>query len=335
MPEHLVETLCPALALVPRITERGGLLVVQDGRRAVRNTDALKDAASRELDVLGKKMPLPTAGLVDDVGSDEEAGARNGAAGMKVQTGLAKEFGLTEEPHGVTGGDPVGIIVLGIAVASGGLRAVVEGLVHLTEVIHIKDIVGVEHEVRLVPAVRIILVDDLERMVKRVALANLLGVEAFENRGAFGSGNLRRVVGAVVGNHEHVDQFLRVVLNFDGMNEIGDNRALVACGDDNGEAMILLRGDGLWTMNKNLNHVEKLVGVANRENKEHAQIEDVHKRHLRYELIDHSFPVLSWTRANSHPPLDAFCAEGDYSYFKGGQHRQAETGEDTPLFRCE
>ena len=160
---------------------------------------------------------------------------------MKVQTCLAEEFGLTQEPHGVTGGDPVGIVVLGIAIASGGLRAVVEGLVHLAEVVHVEHVVGIEDEIRLVASVGILAADDLEAVIERITFANLFGVEALEHNRARLARHIGGVVGAVVGDDEHVDQLCRVVLHLDGVDQVADDRAFVAGRNDDGVSMVLFR----------------------------------------------------------------------------------------------
>ena len=36
---------------------------------------------------------------------------------FSVQARLVQELGLAQEPHGVAGGNPVGVVVLGVAVA--------------------------------------------------------------------------------------------------------------------------------------------------------------------------------------------------------------------------
>ena len=73
MGEHLVEALGPAEALVPRIAEGDGLLVVEHRRRAVGDAHTVDDGGGGKLDVLGEQVPLPAAGGLQDVGGDEEA----------------------------------------------------------------------------------------------------------------------------------------------------------------------------------------------------------------------------------------------------------------------
>ena len=75
MGEHLVEALGPTEALVPRVAEGDGLLVVEHRRGAVGDAHPVDDGGGGELDVLGEQVPLPAAGLLQDVGRDEETGA--------------------------------------------------------------------------------------------------------------------------------------------------------------------------------------------------------------------------------------------------------------------
>ena len=285
MPEHLVKALRPAEALVPRVAEGRGLLVVEDGRGRVADAHALQDAVRGELDVLGEQVPLPTAGALDDVGRHEEARARHDAARVEREARLRQELRLAQEPYGVAGGDPVGVVVLGVAVAGGGLGAVVERGVHLAEVVHVEHVVGIEHEVGLVAAVGVLLADDLEAVVERVALPHLLVVVPGKDDGAGLAGHVGRVVSAVVGDDEHVDELLRIVLHLDGVDEVADDGALVAGRDDGGEPVVLLRNELLGLAREHHEHVVELVRIADAEGEKHAEVEDIDERNLREELV--------------------------------------------------
>ena len=285
MPEHLVEALRPTETLVPGIAERDGLLVVEHGRGRVADALALQDGVGGELDVLGEQVPLPAAVALDDLRGHEKARTGNGTAGVERQACLVEELRLTQEPHGVTGGDPVAVVVLGVAVAGGCHGAVVEGLVHLAEVVHIEHVVGVEHEIGLVAAIGILAADDVETVIERIALAHLLGVEAREHDGAGLTGDLGGVVRAVVGDDEHVDELARVVLHLDRMDELADDRAFVAGADDGGELVVLLRDKLLGLAGEHHEHVVELVRVADGERQEDAEVEYVHERDMREELI--------------------------------------------------
>ena len=285
MPEHLVETLRPTETLVPGIAERDRLLIVEHGRGRVADALALQDGVGGELDVLGEQVPLPATVALDDLRGHEKARARNGAAGVERQAGLVEELRLAQEPHGVAGGNPVAVVVLRVTVAGGCHSAVIEGLIHLTEVVHIKDVVGVEHEIRLIPAIGVLAADDVEAVVERIALTHLLGIETREHDGTGLTGNLGGVISAVIGDHEHVDKLARIVLHLDGMNELADDRAFVACADDGRELVVLPRDKLLGLAGKHHEHVVKLIRIADGERQEDAEVEYIHERDMREELI--------------------------------------------------
>ena len=287
VPKHLVKALRPAEALVPGIAEGDRLLVVEHRRRSVGDANALEDAVRGELDVLGEQVPSPAVVLLDNVSGNEKARARHRAARVERKAGLVQELGLAQEPYGIAGGNPVGVIVLGVAVARGRLRAVVEGLVHLAEVVHVEHVVRVEDEIRLVAAVGVLATDDLEAVIERVALANLLGVEALEHSCARLARHVGGVIGAIVGDDEHVDQLCRIVLHLDGVDQITNDRALVAGRNDNGVSMVLFRDELLRLARKHDEHVVQLIGIANGKRDEDAEVEDIHERYLREELVEH------------------------------------------------
>ena len=287
VPEHLVEALRPTETLVPGIAERDGLLVVEHGRWRVADALALQDGVGGELDVLGEQMPLPAAVAFDDLRGHEEARAGNGAAGVERQASLVEELRLTQEPHGVTGGDPVAVVVLGVTVAGGCDGAVVEGLVHLAEVVHVEHVVGIEDEVGLVTVFAVVLADAGETVVERVPLADFLVVEPREDDRPRFLRHSGGVVGAVVGNDEDVDQLLRVILHADTMDEVADDRVLVARADDGSIAMVLLGRQLGRLLRQRHEHVEDLIGVANGKRHENAAVENVDERKRRQELIEH------------------------------------------------
>ena len=285
VPKHLVEALRPTETLVPGIAERDGLLVVEHGRGRVADALALQDGVGGELDVLGEQVPLPAAVAFDDLRGHEEARAGNGAAGVERQASLVEELRLTQEPHGVTGGDPVAVVVLGVTVAGGCDGAVVEGLVHLAEVVHVEHVVGVEDEIRLIAAIGILAADDVEAVIERVTLAHLLGIETREHDGTGLASDLGSVIGAIVGDDEHVDKLARVVLHLDRVDELADDRAFVARADDGGEPVVLPRYKLLGLAGEHHEHVVKLIRIADGERQEDAEVEYVHERDMREELI--------------------------------------------------
>ena len=235
-------------------------------------------------------MPLPAAGGLQDVGGDEEARARHGTGGVQREARLVQELRLAQEPHAVAGRDPVAAEVLGVAVGSGGLRTVIEGGVHLAEVVHIQHVVGVEDEERLVIAVGVLLPDGLQAVIERIALPHQLVVAAGEHDGAGLAGHVGRVISAVVGDDEDVDELGGIVLHLDGVDEVGDDRLLIARRHHDRVAVVGARHLLRCPARQHHEHVEKLVGIANSEGKKHAEIEDVNegqRRHLRCYGIEH------------------------------------------------
>ena len=245
----------------------------------------LDDGSRGELDVLGEHVVLPTAHLVDDLGADEESGAGHCAAGAQRKASLGKILRLAHEPHGVACGDPIGTVVLGVAVAGRGNGAAVERFVHLAEVVHVKHVVGIEHEVRLVLVFAVVLADAGKAIIERVALADLLGVETREHDRASLLGNGSGVVGAVIGDNEDVDELLRIVLHANAVDKIADNGVLVARGNDYRIAMVLLRRTLRRLLRERYEHIEDLVHIADGEHDKDAEVKDVHKREGREKLV--------------------------------------------------
>ena len=203
---------------------------------------------------------------------------------------LVQKLRLAQEPHAVASGDPVAAEVLGVAVGGGGLRAVIEGGVHLTEVVHIEHVVGVEDEKRLIVAVGVLLPDGLQAVIERIALPHQLVVAAGEHDGAGLAGHVGRVISAVVGDDEDVDELGGIVLHLDGVDEVGDDRLLIARRHHDRVAVVGARHLLRCPARQHHEHVEKLVGIANSEGKKHAEIEDVNegqRRHLRCCGIEH------------------------------------------------
>ena len=230
-------------------------------------------------------MPFPATDCIDDLGRDEETRARDGAAGVQVQARLRQELRLAQEPRGIASGNPVRTIVLRVAVARRSLGAVVEGLVHLAEVVHVEHVVGVEHEISFVTAISVLGADRLDAEVKRVTLADLVEVVAAEHDGTRLLGNLGRVISAVVGHDEDVDEFLRIVLHLDRMDQVADDGAFVSSRNQDRITVVLLSGELGRLRSENLNDVEQLVRIANGERKKHAEVEHVNERDLREKLV--------------------------------------------------
>lgn len=151
----LIEALGPAQPLIPGLPEGGGLLIIDDCLVAVADAAALQGTADRKLDVLGEQVIGPAAVLPDHIGGDEEAGARNVAVAAQQHPGEVEEAGLPQEPDGITGGDPVGAEVPGVAVAGdSSVVPAVKHLVHLRHKVGVHQVVGVKDQIAviLVPA---------------------------------------------------------------------------------------------------------------------------------------------------------------------------------------
>ena len=235
----------------------------------------MDDGVGGELDVLGEQVPLPAARALQHVRSDEETGARHGARGVEREARLVEELGLAQEPYAVAGRYPVGGEVLGVAVAGGRLRAAVEGLVHLAEVVDVQHVVGIEHEVCLVVVVGVLVPDGLQAVIEGIALAHLLVVAAREHDGPGIAGDVGCVVGAVVGHHIHIQQLRRIALPLQACDQLPDDPLLVPGGDQHRVAGVALRLGLGGTVREHPEHVEQLVGIAASERDEHAHVEYV------------------------------------------------------------
>ena len=128
---------------------------------------------------------------------------------------------------------------------------------------------------------------DYERHFANIqeTLAHLLGIETREHDGTGLASDLGSVIGAIVGDDEHVDKLARVVLHLDRVDELADDRAFVARADDGGELVVLLRYKLLGLAGEHHEHVVKLIRIADGERQEDAEVEYVHERDMREELI--------------------------------------------------
>ncbi len=115
---------------------------------------------------------------------------------------------LAQEPQGVARGDPVVAVVLAGAVAGDDVVPGGERAVHLLDIVGGEEVIGVKDEVAIVSG-RDVPRDMGEERLEGVALTDLLAVEALiDNRAALAR-DARGVVGAVVRQHEDVQQTLR------------------------------------------------------------------------------------------------------------------------------
>ena len=156
-------------------------------------------------------MEGPAPVVPDDLGGHQETGTGHMAVGAQQGTGEVEEAGLPQEPDGVSGGDPVVPEVLGVAVAGDGVVPLVKGPVHLSHKIGVHQVVGVKDEVTVVDVLTLLL-QTVEEVIHRVALALLLLVEALIHKGAGLAGHTGGIVSAVVGHHIEVQQLFGIIL---------------------------------------------------------------------------------------------------------------------------
>ena len=171
---------------------------------------------------------LPAAVFLDDRAVDEEAGSRDSAAGAQLHSRVVEVFGLTQEPEGIAGGNPVCCVVFGVAVACHDTVAAVEDLVHLCNVVFVEQVVSVKNKISVVCIFFGGAVNDIEDVVERIAFADILLVKALIDDCARIAGDLGGVVGTVVRNHINIDEFGRIVLLFDALNQFADDGAFIS-----------------------------------------------------------------------------------------------------------
>ena len=113
-----------------------------------------------------------------------------------------------------------------------------ERLVHLGNIVRVEPVIGVEDEERVVPLRVPGGLHAVQQVGQRVAFADLLLVEPFDDMAAAAAGHVGGVVGAVVRHQPDVDQIGRVGLRVNRIDEIADDVRLVARGDQHREALI-------------------------------------------------------------------------------------------------
>ena len=133
---------------------------------------------------------------------------------------------LPQEPQGVAGGDPVVAVVLAVAVAGDDIVALREGAVHGGDVIGVQNVVGVKDKVAVEPG-GVVLLQMAQQGLEGVALAHLHVIEALIDGGSGAAGDGGGVVGAVVRQHEDVQQTLVIGLAAETADEVGNDGGLV------------------------------------------------------------------------------------------------------------
>ena len=140
---------------------------------------------------------------------------------------------LSQKPEGVAGGNPVGAVVFGVAVAGDHAKTGREGFVHLADIILIQEVVGVENEIAVKISSAVLLHHLIEQELEGIALAHPRFVLPHKDRGA---GLLRdggRPVGAVVRHHKDRNQLGRIFLSPDAFDQLADHCLLIPGRDHN------------------------------------------------------------------------------------------------------
>ena len=258
---HLQAALDPAGPLADGDSQGGGLFVIENGVVAVAHFDAPCGAPGGEFDVFrqGEEMPAPHP--PEQIPRKAEARTVDGAGGAQGHPGAVHVCGVMDVPQAVPGGEPVVAEIFGVAVAAEGVAALGHHPVHLADVVGLQQIVGVEDEECVVIVQTLGLVDLVQQEIQGVAFADVFPVEPLEHPCAVGLSQRSRAVGAVVRHHEGVDGS-RIILDGDGVQQMGQHRLLIPGGDEDGVAVIFLHRSVIILVKKGKNQVDDLIEIA-------------------------------------------------------------------------
>ena len=255
--QHLQIAAHPAHPLADGLAEASGLLVIEHGGGAIADLLAVYNVVGGEFDVLRQEEEVPAAALFQNPVGKQKAGAGNAAACPQNGARVVEILRLAQEPQAIAGGDPVVAVVFGIAVARDDVVPGGKGFVDLAEVIAVNHVVRVKDEVGVVfPP------DAAQKIAQGEALADAAAVVPFEHPRAVRVRRLGGAVGAVVRHDVDVDQPGGIILPPQAVDQISDDGLLVACGDQNGEAVKRALRQRLCLFQQRHRDVEKLVGVA-------------------------------------------------------------------------
>ena len=101
------------------------------------------------------------------------------------------------------------------------------------------------------------------------------GVAALPDHGPGIPGGGRRAIGAVVGHHEGDQVFRGIVLGFDALNELGDDRLLVSGGDEHRVAAERRGALRPLFSPQCHGHIQQLVEVAQQEQHADGAVDDL------------------------------------------------------------
>ena len=133
----------------------------------------------------------------------------------------------------VTCGDKIVVQVFCVTVRGNDPLTGVECVVHTADKVALEQVIRVKYEISLKALDAVVSLDLLEQKLQGKALGGVFLVKSFVADSTSCTGDLCRIVIAVVRNHENCDQLLGVVLHFDAFDKVADDGGLVSRGDHN------------------------------------------------------------------------------------------------------
>lgn len=259
----LQEALGPAQTLPPSNFKAGGLLIVQHGGVAIADLFALQNIVYGELDIFRKQEMLPAGLPVQDIPVDQKAGPGNGAAGAQKGAGVVQICCFPQEPEGIAGREPVGAVILRIAVAGKDPVPGAEALVHFCDIMFVKKVVRVKYEETVIILGPTQIGNMGIQLIQCITFSDQPLVEALEDRRAVFGGDPSGPVSAVIRYHIDIYQLGGIVAGFDALQQIADNFFFVSCRDHNGIPVgLTCRPVFLGRYDKCVQDIKKLIGIA-------------------------------------------------------------------------
>ena len=182
----------------------------------------------------------------------------------KAEHGFGAVFtaGSSQPVDGVGRGDTTVPPVFCVSIRGNDPFTGVECPVHLFHIVRLENIVRVKDQISVKRADTVVPVEFPEQILKCKAFGLAIGIKSLVTDGAVLAGNLRSMIGAVVGNHKDRHQFLRVSLLMQTLEELADDICLVSGSDQNRIAMIMFCLRELPDGEKAHDHENAHVGVG-------------------------------------------------------------------------
>ena len=118
----------------------------------------------------------------------------------------------------------------------------------------------------------------VEQVIKRIALAHLHLIESLVHNRARLSGDLGRIVRAVIRNHENVEQFGWIILLFQCLYQLANDTGFITRGNDRRVAVQLGVLLALPPLTNQTNYqICNLIGVCRREKHEQYKLQAFQK----------------------------------------------------------